>query len=386
MIDQIYTPPELASVVVGCLPRTFQPKVIADFAAGEGSLLCAGENLWPRARTLANDLSLATVRWLKASHPEWVVANADFLNDRSVRSSSLNAWTRRVDLVLLNPPFSQRSRTPLAMTYRGDPFKVSLAMAFVVKSLKFIHRDSYVLAVLPDGCLVSKCDEQIWHRLSQDFHVEVLRDNANSAFDGVRARTSIVRISRLHRALQNSALHASRSLDLAAPYELKRSQRALPLVHTSHLIQGQVVQSGPRVVAKHEVRGPAILFPRVGRVTPDKVCVLEAGQNVALSDCVIAIERLPTDQVLGFRQAILSNWATLAEAYRGTGAPHITLARASAALARVRELAIDASSPNLYCGTSSRTTRSASSRGRLVALTGTGDSPSAGGLEVANDR
>jgi len=366
MIDQIYTPPELASILVGCLPKSFHPQVIADFAAGEGSLLCAAENLWPRARTLANDLSPATVQWLRGAHAEWVVANANFLNERSVRSSSLNAWAGRVDLVLLNPPFSQRSRTPLAVTYRDDPFGVSLAMAFVVKSLEFVHRDSYVLAVLPDGCLVSKCDEQIWHRLRQDFHVEVLRDNANSTFNGVRARTSIVRISRHRQALQNSALHGSR-LGATALYELKRgqvqmhslrpsrSQKAVPLVHTSHLIQGKVVQSGPRILAKHVVRGPAILLPRVGRATPDKVCLLEAGQNVVLSDCVLSVEGLSIDQVLGFRRDILSNWATLAEAYRGTGAPHITLARASAVLDRVCELALNTSTPNVrYCGTSSR--------------------------------
>lgn len=392
MIDQIYTPPELASILVGCLPKPFQPEVIADFAAGEGSLLSAGGNLWPHARTLANDVSPATVRWLKGAHPEWVVANANFLNERSVRSSSLNAWVGRVDLVLLNPPFSQRSRTPLAVTYRNDPFGVSLAMAFVVKSLEFVHRDGYVLAVLPDGCLVSKCDEKMWHRLRRDFHVEVLRDNANSTFNGVRARTSIVRICRLRQAVQNSALHGG-TLEVAAPYDLKRgqvqmhslrpsrSQKAVPLVHTSHLVQGQVAQSGPRVVVKHVVRGPAILIPRVGRVTPDKVCVLEAGQNVALSDCVISIEGLSIDQVRGLRRDILSNWATLAEAYRGTGAPHITLARAAAALARVR--ALNACSPNVRsCGASSRTPTSASGRGRLFALSGIGRSQAASGLEV----
>jgi hypothetical protein len=375
MIDQFYTSPELASILVGCVPKSLRPKVIADFAAGEGSLLCAGKNLWPRAHTLANDLSRTTVRRLKGTHPDWVVTNANFLKERSVRSSSLNAWAGRVDLVLLN----QRTRTPLRIAYRDEPSGASLAMAFVVKSLEFTHRDSYVLAVLPDGCLVSKCDEQIWNRLRCDFHVEVLRDNANSAFDGVRARTSIVRISRLRQTLQKSAL-GDKSLDMAAPYELKRgrlqmhslqpsrSQKAVPLVHTSHLIQGQVVQSGPKVVAKHVVRGPAILFPRVGRVTPNKVCILETGQNVALSDCVISIEQLSADQVLGLRRDILNNWATLAEAYRGTGAPHVTLERAYSALARVRELAFSVSSPNVgILGMSSKTPTFTS--GRLYELT-----------------
>ena len=362
MIDQFYTPPELASILVGCLPKSFEPKVIADFAAGEGSLLTAGEKLWPRARTIANDLSRATMRGLKRSHPEWVVANANFLNGRSVRSSSLNAWSACVDLVLLNPPFSQRSRTPLEVTYKDEPFGVSLAMAFVVRSLEFAHRDSYVLAVLPDGCLVSKCDENIWRRLRQDFNVEVLRDNANSTFDGVRARTSIVRISRLRQALPDAAPLTS-PREATATYELKRgqlqmhslrpsrSQKAAPLVHTSHLIQGQVAQTGLKVVAKHLVRGPAILFPRVGRVTPDKVCILEAGQEVALSDCVMSIERLSSEQVRGLRQDMLRHWVTLAEAYRGTGAPYITLERATVALARVRELALTKSSAQ-ECGRS----------------------------------
>jgi len=359
MIDQFYTPPELARSLVGCLPTSFRPKVIADFAAGEGSLLRAGSILWPGAQALANDLSPATVRVLKAAYPGWVVANADFLHDRSVRSSSLKPWIGRVDLVLLNPPFSQRKRAPLAVEYRGQMFGVSLAMAFVVRSLAFAHRGTYVLAVLPDGCLVSKRDEQIWSRLRQDFDVEVLRDNSNSIFGGVRARTSIVRFSRIRQSARQTPSPGDRGFELDTSYEVRRGQlqmhsirpsdarSAVPLVHTCHLINGRVVKSGAKVLAKRQVCGPAILLPRVGRVTPDKICVLDAGEKVAVSDCIISIEQLPLRELLEFRQDILGNWAILAGSYRGTGAPHITLERACSALGRIRGLGARARANNL---------------------------------------
>lgn len=353
MIDQFYTPPELASVLVGCLPKSFQPKVVADFAAGEGSLLTAAQSRWPMARKLANDVSPATVRWLKTSHPKWAVSNADFMSERSVRSSSLRVWIGRVDLVLLNPPFSQRSRKPLPVSYRGEVFGVSLAVAFLVRSLEFVESDGYLLAVLPDGCLVGKCDEKIWARLRQDFHIEVLRDNANSAFDGVRARTSLVRMAKARIKKHPSSkfvdsfagensLEFRRGQVQMHRFRVSKSPKALPLVHTTRLVHGETSLLGPRVVALNSVCGPALLFPRVGRVTPEKICTLEAGRSVVLSDCVIATQRGSDEQVIELRLNILSNWALFAEAYRGTGAPYLTLERATNVFRRIHALSAQA--------------------------------------------
>jgi len=346
MIDQFYTPPELARFLVGCLPDSFTPGVIADFAAGEGSLLRAASRRWPEAQALANDLSPATVRLLKAEHPNWIVSNSDFLLDRSVRSSALESWAGRVDLVLLNPPFSQRRRTPHQVVYKGETIGVSLAMAFVLKSLAFAHDGSYVLAVLPDGCLVSKRDEKIWLKLKSDFHVEILRDNANSTFDGVRARTSLVSISgiRVPRmplslkdgfAVSGPSCVVKRGQQQMHSLLPSRAAAAVPLVHTTHLVAGQVIKSGPRIVPKSHVCGPALLLPRVGRITTEKVCVLEPGDVVAISDCVLAIEKISAEEVRELRRAILENWTVLTDSYRGTGAPHITLERASLALSRI---------------------------------------------------
>jgi hypothetical protein len=345
MIDQFYTPPELAHILVGCLPKSFRPKVIADFAAGEGSLLSAADARWPRAKKVANDVSTITVRALRATRPEWIVANADFMRDRSVRSSSLRSWERKIDLVLLNPPFSQRSRKPIPVEYDGEEFGASLAVAFMVRTLQFLKNGGYLLAVLPDGCLVSRCDRKVWERLHANFHVEVLRDNATSAFAGVRARTSLVRLS--HTPSTRSVAQDSLDVGYAATHELRRGQvqmhsvtisrspDALPLVHTSHLLHGRVALTGPRVAARREVHGPALLFPRVGRVTPEKVCVLDAGHTVVLSDCVIARELVSIDQTIRLRKEIVLEWAAFAEAYRGTGAPYLTLDRAAYVLRRI---------------------------------------------------
>lgn len=83
------------------------------------------------------------------------------------------------------------------------------------------------------------------------------------------------------------------------------ARSAVPLVHTCHLIDGRVVKSGAKVLAKRQVCGPAILLPRVGRVTPDKICVLEAGETVAVSDCIISIEQLLLENCLSSAKTFL---------------------------------------------------------------------------------
>ena len=64
MIDKHYTSKELAEALVGFLPPDFKPDRVADFAAGEGSLLDASQSKWPEIDVIANDLSLPTVRFL----------------------------------------------------------------------------------------------------------------------------------------------------------------------------------------------------------------------------------------------------------------------------------------------------------------------------------
>lgn len=342
-MDCFYTSPELADALVGLATPRHRTLSIADFACGGGSLLLAAERRWPWASMIANDVSSASVGSLRKLRPKWRIACADFLNQRSVRSSSLRNHLADVDLVLLNPPFSRRNRQTFEVMFKDEVFHASIAMAFVINSIPFLRTDGAILAVLPDGCLVSKHDEPVWRTLRKQFKVEVIRDNARSAFQGVRARTCLVRLTKLSlplTAAEHVASPPALALALARGCVQMHSRKVVssragnPLVHTSHLQNGAVTSSGVYVEGA-VFTGPALLFPRVGLVTPGKLCVLSKGRRVTLSDCVLGVACESEAEVELLRQMVLADWPTFASAYRGTGAPYITLERASRVLSNI---------------------------------------------------
>lgn len=340
-MDRFYTSPELADTLVGLTKKRRRTITVADFACGEGSLLLAAERRWPLTSIIANDVSAQAIASIRRNRPQWQFACADFLNPRSIRSSALRHHLGSVDLILLNPPFSRRDRRNYKVVFGDQELHASIALAFVVNSLPFLRSSGVILAVLPDGCLVAKHDEPVWQALRRQFKVEVIRDNARSAFCGVRARTCLVRMTKLEK-------RAALVLGTAAQAELRilrgrvqmHSRKVVsarlgqPLVHTSHLLAGAVTDSG-ECVEGPVVAGPALLFPRVGLVTPGKICVLGADRRVVLSDCVLAVAYKSETDAEALRCRILAEWPTFASAYRGTGAPYITLERASTVLSGI---------------------------------------------------
>lgn len=342
-MDRFYTSPELADALVSLTTSRRRALSIADFACGEGSLLLAAERRWPTASVIANDVSAASIARIRKRRPKWQAACSDFLNPRSVRSSSLRHHLAGVDLVLLNPPFSRRNRQTFEVLVGDEVLHGSIAMAFVVNSIPFLRPDGAILAVLPDGCLVSKHDEPVWRALRKQFNVEVIRDNSRSAFQGVRARTCLVRMTKLSTRVTVTV--TGQVATTPAPAILRgriqmHSRKVVsarlgkPLVHTKHLLNGAVASSGEHVVGV-ELTGPALLFPRVGLVTPGKLCVLGAGKRVTLSDCVLGVACESEAGAETLRRMVLAEWPAFASAYRGTGAPYITVERASTVLAEI---------------------------------------------------
>lgn len=340
-MDRFYTSPELADTLVSLTRKRRRVITVADFACGEGSLLFAAERRWPLASMIANDISAQAIASIRRNRPNWKSACADFLNPRSVRSSALRHHIGSVDLVLLNPPFSRRNRRTYKVVFEDEELQASIALAFILNSLPFLRPSGAILAVLPDGCLVGTYDEPVWRALRRHYHVEVIRDNARSAFYGVSARTCLVRMTKLEK---QAALAASATVK--ADLQILRgrvqmhsrkiiSSRFGPrLVHTSHLADGVVTDSGECVEGR-VVAGPALLFPRVGLITPGKLCVLGGDRRVVLSDCVLAIPSESEAEANALRRRVLAEWPTFASAYRGTGAPYITLERASTVLSAI---------------------------------------------------
>lgn len=346
MIDPYYTPPELAQVMVDLVPKSLRVKSIADFAAGEGSLLHAALTRWPKAVIYANDLSKVITRRLARLNPNWEISTSNFLETRSTSRAKFNSQRNQIDLILINPPFSERSRRPISWLDMGADLSSGVTMAFLYKSLNYLSPRGLLVAVLPDGCLASERDKKAWEEIYKSFEVEVIRDNCKSAFKGVSARTSLVRVQKRQTCTPKINLFISRHDDMHVEFDVIRGRTqmhrfspvqvegvGLPLVHTSELLDGTVALRGaPRVAPHASITGSAVLFPRVGRVTPQKVAILRHGDQVVLSDCVLGVMCKDDKEACTLRNEIIAHWAIFANAYRGTGAPYITVSRANEVL------------------------------------------------------
>lgn len=342
-IDSFYTSASLADTLTSFGSVNEPPATVADFACGGGSLLLAAERRWPGIRVLANDISRAAISKLKRTRSNWQFSAANFLEQRSIRSSRIYDSIGNVDLVILNPPFSRRDKKTYVVVFNGNKYCVSVATAFVINSLPFMSQGGCLLAVLPDGCLVSTADAPVWQEVNRLFKFEVVRDNARSEFEGVSARTCLVRLYKrtehtLHlvpnEVKNKSKFKIERGTCQMHTRRIKCEGNSAPLVHTTHLKKGRVAHSDEIVFGK-TIEGPALLFPRVGRITPEKVCLLEEKRVVVLSDCVLALPCTSFAASENLHTQIISKWSIFSACYRGTGAPYITVDRATHALSKI---------------------------------------------------
>lgn len=182
-------------------------------------------------------------------------------------------------MILLNPPFSERGRRPFEWFDRCS-LKSGLATRFVHLSLNYLSSDGYMLAILPNGSLTSERDSQAWAHIQKKYSVEIVTDNHMRIFKGAAARTSIVIIRR--KSSDNDGQAALSSPNGSALNIVRRGRvqmhsvisasHGFPLVHTTELTGGKAMINTRHglVLSTTIVRGPALLFPRVGMVTPRK--------------------------------------------------------------------------------------------------------------------
>lgn len=333
MRDEHYTSAELADLMVDSLPQQFRPQMLGDFAAGEGSLILPAIKRWPRCRVVCNDVSNSSARWLRNRLPRALVSNVDFLNERSVKAANFAPLKGKLDLILLNPPFSQRLVGPTTVVVEGKTYRVGIAMAFLVRALQYLSEGGRLVAVMPEGSLVSDRDAIALNWIKSNYQFHVFRRNHVADFSGVRARTCLIRIGPRKRKkplnLESDGLVGCLDLLHRGRCQMHKVKKHLDskgrtLIHTKQLVDGRV-SPGPRVEGFPVVEGPALLFPRVGRVTPEKVAILDAQSSGILSDCVIAFRCASVAQAADYRQKVLKNWNLFASAYKGTGAPYVTV-------------------------------------------------------------
>lgn len=337
MFDKYYTDSKLAETLVSSLPNSFDPLLIADFAAGEGSLLKAARKRWNNSTLLANDYCLESTNNLRSLN--FQTYNVDFLCSNEVNNSSLMNYANSIDLILLNPPFNQKKVKLIEWIDCQEHIKSGIALYFVFKSMFFLKPDGYLLAILPNGCLMSERDKPALDFISRQYTLEVIKENCDSNFKNARPRISIVKIRNTKPEicldLSDANYIKSNELDIIRgniqmhKVGFKRNfKTAYPLVHTTNLRKGYVEIDNRILVGSDKIiSGPAILLPRVGSIDEGKVCYLPSNKSVAISDCIFAIlcdDETHAEQLKAF---LFDKWVDFRKIYGGTGALYTTLSK-----------------------------------------------------------
>lgn len=344
-IDAHYTPAWLAQRLARAIRTPAGSPVIADLAAGNGALLQEAEAVFgSSAKYLAVDSDPSAVGNLERRHPSWITRLADVLS-----AEFLEVQTRelpKVDLLLLNPPFSYRGAGGVKVETDQICGRFSPAMAFLLQSVRLLRDTGQCLAILPANSLASERDSAAVEYLSGTWGLRVLDQLPFRSFPKVHARTAIVDIGggAPGGAEMQNPVRPSRPAD--GP-DLLVVRGTVPMhrvdlvaagpteyLHTTGLTD-TIARPMRLQIADHigrTVDGPFVAIPRVGALTNEKICVYEGEGTVTLSDCVYALKP-SADSIAALRDSLVAEYDRLAERYQGSCARYLTVARLSDLLA-----------------------------------------------------
>lgn len=326
-LDSFYTPRKWAERLVSAGTSTFAKRV-ADFAAGDGSLLEAAESRWPQAKVVAVDADHRAVKRLKARRRSWDVRRADFLAMHS--AAFLTELRGKVDVVVLNPPFSCKGGEFLIGDVFGEKVRCSRSLAFVLCSLPYLTPNGEVLAVMPRSVLRSRKDAVAMGSLRQHFCIEVHDEIPRGEFGGCAATAVIVALLRRQHECIRPTIATPRTVQVLRgscqmhSFMPSRAKNALPLIHTTD-IRGGEVSSHTRVQGGRRFNGPGVLLPRVGRPDREKIAAVDGSFVATLSDCVMMLPTSDDASAIVLVDLLKSNWERLEALYSSTGAPYVTI-------------------------------------------------------------
>lgn len=338
-MDAIYTPPELAAFLAATatLPS---PRTIADFAAGDGALLRAAAARWPGVACFGSDIDEEAVRVLRGM-PGCQAALHDFLAEDG--NGPLEG--RFFDLILLNPPFSCRGNSPYSAAVAGATYRASKALVFVARALRFLKRGGELVAILPASVLTSERDADLLDAIRTQAIVEQIGDVHKTAFRSHAVAVAVLRVVR-RKPMAAVPDEKPRQVSLR-PFAVEMTRGSLSVhdrvpvetgprfIHTTDLRAGRLAAVSQRASGtRSKVQGPAVLLPRVGRPSKDKIALLPAGDAV-LSDCIIAMRTVPAGHERALASLIRKNWAQFSTAYGGSCAPYTSLKKVREALLRL---------------------------------------------------
>lgn len=347
MSDDIETPPELArSLVEFACASVNHPTLVADFAAGNGNLLQAAHEVWPRSDLVGvdvNEVALTNLRKTLAGSCRTL--HVDFMSE-SLRPE-LCALEGQVEVILLNPPFSCRGGRRTKIVVGDQALSTSTPLAFFIRATRYLATAGVLVSLLPVGCLYSEKDEDGRRYLRRHGSFEVVATNHHKAFPQAVLKSVVVVF---RPATENgSGEEEERQADLPqVPYlNIKRGHIAMhtisieeksviPLIHTTELKNNSVLLSGRFASPRAElISGPMVLVPRVGKPSRYKIARILALEPIAVSDCIFAILCKSDAEARILYAKVQENWQTLQDAYGGSCAPYLTRRRLQEYLCKI---------------------------------------------------
>lgn len=335
-LDQYFTPVPVARRLVEAVKLPGKAMSCADPTCGSGNLLTACEDVLEGVSCLGVDRDLRVIRRLRRTYPHWRLSAADLLCDRSMRSTAMHKARQDIDLLALNPPFTQCQRKFVEISFCGAQMRASTAMGYLLRSLDILRPRFGAVAILPESLLYSDIDREARSALATNFQIRELFELRSSAFSGARARTVAVQVfpySRTARDLPAVKPLAGEELIIvrgSMPFhDVRVGESGIPFIHTTDLLSLATGDRQPAFFSRLENRsvfGWQLLLPRVGLPRQSAVVPVFIRKRSELSDCVIALGAglAALEQLT---KAIHLNWDSYCGLYRGTGARYITLSR-----------------------------------------------------------
>jgi len=335
--DSYYTPIPIAEKLVNYITENKINNVI-DFCVGDGVLLKTVIKKFSNVKLYGTDISSDVITMIKKEHPNWSLGVCDFRDDKSIAKIHFLRKTK-FDIIMFNPPFTCKGSVIERIKIGEKEFKVSTAMMFILKSLKFLSSTGGIYAILPISCVYSQKDRDAWSFLQSKYNACILEESIRVCFDkkcspnivlvyiGNNKRTSYItnqnadftklsveNVSRGHIRMQN--LTYSTSI------------KALPLIHTTNIQKGELVNM-KRIIpySQQNVGGFGVVIPRVCNPNPNKVALLDGHHKYLLSDCVIVLNTPTMESAIKVKDYIIKNWTSFESIYKGTGAQYTTIER-----------------------------------------------------------
>ena len=335
-IDSYYTPAYIADRLVKFVGKR-QVRNTIDFCVGDGNLLKAAARQLDGIELYGTDISYEALQNLAVDCPDFLLSYCDFRDDESVASVRF-LRNHQFDLILLNPPFTCKGSIIEHVNLGGQDLKVSTAMLFLMRALRFLSDNGGLYAIMPISIIYSEKDKQAWDYLKKYYHACVLEEPSRVYFSKkCSPNVALVYVGKYeqkgvefnvltnfkHLAIQSVTRGSIRMNDIV--YSKKRS--AVPLIHTTNLQDGTLVNLKKIVLEQEGISGFGVIIPRVCNPNKNKIVILADARQYALSDCVMFLETPTLEDAVEVRNYILTNWENFKMIYKGTGAQYTTLKR-----------------------------------------------------------